>query len=75
MNGKDGGLELKEGLLLIFRTRPRQTWQQEDDEDGFEQEAWISHDRCWGFVIAPLEVNGWMDIKHNISSEKVRDGK
>ena len=78
MNGNDGGLELKEGLLLVFRTRRRQTWQQEEEEEeeeGLKQQGWISHDHCWGFVIASLEVNGWMNIKHNISSEKERDGK
>ena len=76
MNGKDGVLELKEGLLLVFRTRRRQTWQQEEEEEeGLKQQAWISHDHCWGFVIASLKVNGWMNIKDNISSEKERDGK
>ena len=63
MNGNDGGLELKEGLLLVFRTRPRQTWKkEEEDEDGLKQQGWISHDHCWGFVIASLEVNGCMNI-------------
>ena len=56
---------MKEGLLLVFRTRQRSIWQQEEDdeedEDGFEQKAWIGHDHDYCCVYNFFLASEWMD--------------
>ena len=60
INGKDGGFELENSLLLVFGTR--QTWQDEDREkDRSKQQAWFGHswDFFFFFFLSLWLLNEW----------------